>query len=58
MYGNDIYGLGLVIDKITDKRSINNSENVIKNKRVYKNKNYIYEYYKLLFYILTMGSNI
>jgi hypothetical protein len=58
LYGNDIYGLGLVIDKITDKRSINNSENVIKNKRVYKNKNYIYEYYKLLFYILTMGSNI
>ncbi len=56
LYGNDIYGLEIVLNKIVNRQSINYNKEV--KKKLIKNKTYIYEYYKILFYILKLDSDM
>ncbi len=57
LYGNDIHGLGLVLDQITNITKSNFELKIAKNKKII-NKYYIYEYLKLLFYSLKTGQDM
>jgi hypothetical protein len=57
LYGNDIYGLSLVLEQIINSKRTNLEFKIMKDIPLI-NKDYIYEYLKLLFYSLKTGQDM